>query len=275
MPNESDPVHGTHTSGSYAIAQQDEAARREAQRLDALGRVRDPHSRQVLEAIGLAPGWKCLEVGGGGGSLARWMAERVGPQGQVLSTDIDLRFHTRDAPEALEVRLHDITRDPLPRDHFDLSHCRAVLQHVAERERALDRMIEATRPGGFVVCEDSDFQPFEMQPLPEPFGSVARTMIELSARARDWDRNVGRRLLALLRERGLVELEAVGQAWTMHGGRDSAEWWVLAMEHAGPALVAAQAVEADELADAIAQARAPGFAVLSPLSMSVRGRKPR
>ena len=33
-----------------------------------------------------------LEIGAGGGSIARWLAERVGPTGSVLATDIDPRF---------------------------------------------------------------------------------------------------------------------------------------------------------------------------------------
>jgi hypothetical protein len=47
------------------------------------------------------------------------------------------------------------------------------------------------------------------------------------------------------------------------------------MEHAGERLVAAGALDADTVSRAIAQARAPSFAVLSPVGISVRGRKPR
>ncbi|MEV7285058.1 hypothetical protein AB0O01_10950 [Streptomyces sp. NPDC093252] len=33
-------------------------------------------------------GMRCLEVGAGGGSIARWLAGRVAPGGSVLATDI-------------------------------------------------------------------------------------------------------------------------------------------------------------------------------------------
>ena len=41
------------------------------------------------------PGWHCLEVGGGGGTVAHWMAERCAPGGSVLCTDIDPRHIVR------------------------------------------------------------------------------------------------------------------------------------------------------------------------------------
>ena len=43
-----------------------------------------------MERLGLAPGWRCWEVGAGGDSVVQWLAARVGPQGHVLATDIDI-----------------------------------------------------------------------------------------------------------------------------------------------------------------------------------------
>jgi len=66
---------------------------------------------------GIASGWSCLEIGAGDGSVARWMAARVGPAGFVLATDIDPRFVLEDSganPANMEVRVHDIVTDSLP-----------------------------------------------------------------------------------------------------------------------------------------------------------------
>ena len=46
----------------------------------------------ALHRLGLGPGWRCLEVGAGSGSVARWLAAKVGPEGSVLATDIDTRW---------------------------------------------------------------------------------------------------------------------------------------------------------------------------------------
>ena len=262
----------THASGSYKISDEGEVARREQERLDALARTLDPVSTDFLSQFGVCDGWRCLEVGGGSGSLARWLAQRAAPAGVVVSTDVDLRFH-QPAEGVLEVRQHDITRDPLPDAAFDLTHARGVLQHIPARELALARMVGATRPGGWIVIEDADFTPFLEQDLPEPFGKVARAMAELSTRAQR-DGRFGLRVAGLYRQHGLTDITARGHVWTMRGGTDSAEWWVKAMEHTEAILAAVGAATAAEVRAAVAQAREPGFAVLSPLHLAVAGRKP-
>jgi 2-polyprenyl-3-methyl-5-hydroxy-6-metoxy-1,4-benzoquinol methylase len=262
-----------HASGSYKIASDDTAAEREQRRLDALARVLDPGTQRVLRERGLAPGWRCLEVGGGSGSVARWLAAQVVPGGSVLSTDVDLRFHAQ-SDGVLEVRLHDITKDDLPRDHFDLVHARGVLQHIPARDQVLDRMIDATRPGGWIVVEDADWVTFESPQVPEPFKTVTSQMTALHAAARGWDPHFGGRLLGLFESRGLEAVTAEGICWTMRGGTDSANWYVLAVEYAGPILVAAGKVSQADLDAALAQARRSDFAIPSPLAVACWGRKP-
>src|SRR6201996_1921304 len=51
----------------------------------------DPSTIGYLTGVGVTAGWACWEIGAGGGSIARWLAERVGPTGSVLATDIDPR----------------------------------------------------------------------------------------------------------------------------------------------------------------------------------------
>ncbi len=40
----------------------------------------------------MSDGWRCLEVGGGNGSVAAWLVERTQPQGSCVAIDIDLRL---------------------------------------------------------------------------------------------------------------------------------------------------------------------------------------
>ena len=68
------------------------AAAPAAERLVSLETLYDPWTIRHLELTGVGAGWQCLEVGGGGGSIAAWLARRVGPSGRVLVTDIDPRF---------------------------------------------------------------------------------------------------------------------------------------------------------------------------------------
>src|SRR5262245_15816586 len=93
----------------------DNAAERETgERFSNLELLHDPHTvRHLLEA-GVGRGWRCLEIGGGSGSIARWLANCVGPEGHVLVTDIDPRFLANISGANIEVRRHDIGADSLP-----------------------------------------------------------------------------------------------------------------------------------------------------------------
>ncbi len=135
----------------------DNAAEREAaERFSSLEVLHDPHTIRHLLSTGVGPGWQCLEIGGGSGSIGRWLADRVGPEGHVLATDIDPRFLAKSDRANLEVRRHDVTTDPLPESAFDLIHARLVLIHVPQRDAALDRLVRALKPGGWLVIEDYD-----------------------------------------------------------------------------------------------------------------------
>jgi len=248
-------------------------AAKEATRHGLLASGFDRGSANLISRLGIASGSHVLEVGAGGGSLARWLADLVGPEGMVLATDVDLQF-VGEQPPNVEVRVHDIARDPLPADHFDLVHARAVLQHVSERDRALANMVSATRPGGWVVVEDVDWLVFENQVLPEPFATLSRTTLARSVSTYGYDGYWGRRMLAAMVDAGLESVDSRGKVTTMHGGTPSAEWYVLALERSAPSLVADGVLDEALVTAALAQARDPEFRVLGPLTISAWGRRP-
>jgi hypothetical protein len=149
-----------------------------------------------------------------------------------------------------------------------------VLQHLDRREAALARMVAATKPGGWIVAEDADFSTFEHQPIPEPLRTVCLTMQDAYTEMSGHDRYLGRRLVSFLRDAGLVDVDADGHVFAMHGGQPSAEWYFLGVARAGPALVAAGLFDEDTFATALAQARDPQLAVLSPIAVAAWGRRP-
>src|SRR4051812_39547860 len=131
----------------------DQAWAEERARLAGIEALWDPGTQALLERIGVGPQSRCLEVGGGGGTLVAWLAARAG---HVLATDIDPRFLEPLAGPTVEVRRHDCTTDPLPQDAFDLIHTRLVLEHLPSRDDVLDRLRAAVRPGGGVAGEAQD-----------------------------------------------------------------------------------------------------------------------
>src|SRR5438105_8075820 len=90
----------------------------EGERLKSLATSFDPITRRHLAPLGVADGWRCLEVGAGTGSIARWLSEMVGSKGSVLATDLSLNLMRGLEAENLEIRRHDILSDPLPDGEF-------------------------------------------------------------------------------------------------------------------------------------------------------------
>jgi SAM-dependent methyltransferase len=142
-----------------------------------------------------------------------WLARRAGRTGYVLATDIDLSWLSDVRPAPFDVRRHDVGADGPPGTSFDLVHARLVLVHVGERAAALRSMVEALRPGGWVLLEDADpaLQPLlcldENGPEQRLANKLRRGFRELMAQ-RGADLSYGRRLPRLLREAGLADVRA-------------------------------------------------------------------
>ncbi|MFI9805342.1 methyltransferase domain-containing protein [Streptomyces sp. NPDC052301] len=199
----------TRSDGYLLDNRQNEAG----QRFDAFATLFDPTTFRHLEDLGVAPGWRCWEVGAGGTSVVSWLAEKVGPTGKVVATDIDASLLGAVARPPVEVRVHDVGADEPPGDGFDLVHARLVLVHVPDRDRALRSMIQALRPGGLLLIEDADPA---LQPLicPDEHGPEQRLANRLRQgfrrllADRGADLSYGRKLPRLLREAGLQGVEA-------------------------------------------------------------------
>jgi SAM-dependent methyltransferase len=258
---------------SYRVNDDDAQVRQEQARLHVLAEVFDPASRATLLDLGIGPGWSCCDVGSGAGTMVAWMAEQVGATGRVVSIDVDTRFQPA-ARGVVDVRVLDVTTEAIGDAEFDLVHARGLLQHLVEREAVLDAMLAATKPGGWVVVQDSDWVQFDTQPIPEPFATLSNTLRELSRQQHGHDATWGRYLLDAFACRGFVDVEARGRIFTMHGGTASAEWYVGGLARAIDVVPPEVFPPGFSATDAIAQARDPNFAILSPISMTAWGRKP-
>jgi len=182
-------------------------------RFGALSELFDPVTFRHVDQLGIGPGMRCWEVGAGGPSVPLGLAERVGPDGAVVATDIDVSWTEGVADGVIEVLAHDVAADPPPEGGFDLVHARLVLVHVTDRAEALRRMAGALRPGGVLLLEDADPG---LQPLlcPDESGPEQRLANRLRSgfrslmAGRGADLEYGRTLPRLLREAGLESVRA-------------------------------------------------------------------
>jgi SAM-dependent methyltransferase len=182
-------------------------------RFTAFAALFDPATFRHLDGLGLAPGWRCWEVGAGGTSVVAYLADRVGPSGRVLATDINLSWAADAAAPNVDVLEHDVATGPPPGGPFDLVHARLVLVHVPARDAALATMVAALRPGGVLLVEDADpaLQPLscleETGPEQVLANRLRRGFRSLLAE-RGVDLAYGRSLPRRLRAAGLVDVAA-------------------------------------------------------------------
>jgi SAM-dependent methyltransferase len=126
-----------------------------------LGLRNDVYRRPLataLDRLGLDEGWRCVDVGAGGGDVTVALAEMVGHGGRVYAVDCDPA--TRDdvaraaAPHSQVIALTQAGEDLLLPEAVDLAFCRFLLMHVHEPVAVLRRMGQITRPGGWVVAQE-------------------------------------------------------------------------------------------------------------------------
>jgi SAM-dependent methyltransferase len=194
----------------------------ERERLALLTDVCDPVTTRRLRELGVGPGWRCLEVGAGDGSVARWLAGCVEPGGCVVATDLDPRFLIEHGLPNLEVRRHNLLEDELEKAHYDLVHCRAVLHHLPDPWRGLRRLFDAVRPGGWLLVEEFDVGAFGAadpgHPRAAEFDPRARALWDALQAAGPLDPTFGRRLPALVEALGLWDIGHEGVSLTGRGG---------------------------------------------------------
>ena len=206
----------------------------EERRLALMSQLLDPFHRRLLLGLGLRSGWKCLEVGCGNGSVSRWMAQRVGPQGQVVATDVDLRYLKRLRAKNLDVRQQDILKQMPEAGRYDLVTARAVLHHIASPEEAIRHMVSALKPGGHLLLIEPDFLPTTATP------SSLRVFWEGWLQ---WSRSVGinyfigRTLPSLLTAAGVEDIAAEGTTAMYPGGSPWSEYWLETIAELKPRLL--------------------------------------
>ena len=77
----------------------------------------------------------------------------------MVALDADTRFLDKLGAANLEVWRADVVQEPLPEGAFDLVHTRFLLQHLPERERVLEKLARAVKPGGHLIVFDSGGAP--------------------------------------------------------------------------------------------------------------------
>jgi SAM-dependent methyltransferase len=209
-------------------------------RLRLIEKGADEVTIRCLTRLGIGARWRCLEVGAGAGSIAVWMAEQVGANGYVLATDIDTRHLQWITAPNVDVRVHNIQTDSLETDAYDLAHCRAVLEHLRDPERALRQMFASLRPGGWLVVEGADFSRFasvdKHHPLALTFDAAMQKILAFINGVGVFNPFIGPTLEARLDAIGVEDLGTEDTGQVLNGGTPMAVMYARSWQRFDPAL---------------------------------------
>ncbi len=256
----------------------------EIARLDAQAEFLREPTRVLLEASGIGPGMRVLDLGTGPGHVAIAVAELVGPDGEVVGVEKDphmvelARARAQHLPQ-VRVMEGDVTswREAEP---FDAVVGRLILFHLPDPVGILRHHQEALRAGGRVVMLDYDLGGLRAEPS-NPLAARMAELVVAAFRAVGADPTIGSRLQGMLSSSGVEDVG--GLAIVQYIGSDnpvgpallSGVVRSLAPAMVGHGLATEAELDLDTLATRIAEALQSTDSVLvPPVLAGAWGRRP-
>lgn len=201
-------------------------------RLDVQSAAYRPSTLALLQRADLETGWRCLDVGCGGGHVTIDLARLVGPTGWTVGIDsdeviIDLARADADRQGVENAEFRVGRAEDLDETGFQLAYTRLMLDVVTDPRAVLSSMVGAVVRGGVVVAEEPEVGSCFCYPPNVAFhrwiGWFAETM-----RRRGGDPDIGPRLPELFRSVGLedIGLDIVHLAW-MGGPHKWLHWMTM------------------------------------------------
>jgi ubiquinone/menaquinone biosynthesis C-methylase UbiE len=188
-------------SQTYLLADQPS----ELGRLQLQSRVWEPSGRRLLDEIGEGRGARVLDVGCGAIGWLRLLSEWVGPEGEVVGTDIDeamldaaRQFVDTERLDNVVLMKDDLFASQLEPSSFDLVHARFQIAPLGRGPAQMSTHLRLLRPGGTLVLEEWDVSSWHLNP-PAP---ALERLIELIGEAfvrSGGEMDAGRKLLELFR----------------------------------------------------------------------------
>ena len=168
-----------------------------------------PDSLRMLDLVGVADGWSCLDFGCGPGGITGLLSERVGAGGRVVGLDMNPAFleHARaSAPPNVEFVLGDAYSSELPAASFDLVHMRFVASTAGAPERLLQEAKRLTKTGGTIALQEPDGSSLNCYP-PHPAWETLKNALLGAFRCVGADLELARRLYYVVRRAGLNDVQ--------------------------------------------------------------------
>ncbi|MEV6663708.1 class I SAM-dependent methyltransferase [Streptomyces nigra] len=244
----------------------------EGERIDYGALAYDDVTVARLRALGAGPGWRCLDVGAGTGTIARRLLDEAGVD-SVLAVDRDVRFLAERAVPGLEVREADVTAPDFGPGRFHLVHARFVLMHLPDRERVIRVLLECVEPGGFLVLGDAVDLTSDRTPE-TPYTRVMRAMWQGLRDTIGTDVTRVPSYPRLLRASGLERVAAEIHVPPLEPGSPISRFWADTWDRSREALRATGLVDNAAVDEGIRYLSSDACADLSAGLLTAWGRRP-
>ncbi|MFN2464605.1 MAG: class I SAM-dependent methyltransferase [Candidatus Dormibacteria bacterium] len=175
----------------------------ERRRMELLFAYHGAVTIELLEAAGVSDGWRCLEIGAGGGDITRWLANRVVPGGTVVAVDIETHWLEPLQDDVVDVRRGDFGVLDFGLTRFNLVVAQMVLLHLPDPAEACRRCVGLTVPGGQIVIHDVDFTPLAIPDATTEEADGLAVMVDVM-RAANIDVALGPKIADLLEASGAI-----------------------------------------------------------------------
>ncbi|MFI8006939.1 class I SAM-dependent methyltransferase [Streptomyces sp. NPDC086010] len=243
----------------------------EGERIDFGALAYDDVTMARLRAVGAGPGWHCLDVGAGTGTVSRRLLRDAGVA-SVLAVDRDVRFVGARPVPGLEVLEADVTAPGFVRGQFQLVHARFVLMHLPQRDRLIPALAELVAPGGVLVL--SDAVDLTSDRVPGTSYATAMRAMWRGLRATigtdvTWVPSYPR----LLREAGLGSVAAEIHVPPLLPGSAISRFWADTWERSRAAMTATGLVDDDAVDEAVRYLGSDECAAVSAGMLTAWGRK--
>jgi ubiquinone/menaquinone biosynthesis C-methylase UbiE len=188
----------------------------------ALGNTDAEHERLIRQAArlaplterffceaGIGPGQRVLDLGSGIGDVAMLAARLVGPSGEVVGVERDLRSITRARVRAADAGLHHVifTQSDvckLPSDKpFDAAVGRYILMYLPDPVTVLRSLYQLVRPNGVIAFQEPSWDPVLALSEQLPLWSACSSLIVETFRRCGVNAEMGPSLYRIFREAGL------------------------------------------------------------------------
>ncbi|MFD7556441.1 class I SAM-dependent methyltransferase [Streptomyces sp. NPDC059835] len=262
---------GPRNEGRYGERVFRPEERGEDERIDLGALVYDETTMDRLRQLGVGPGWSCLEVGAGTGTVARRLLDEAGVDG-VLAVDRDVRFLAAHPVPGLSTLQADITSEDFSPGPFRLVHARFVLMHLPSAGQLVSRLAGLLAPGGVLVISDAVDLTTDSAPS-TPYTRAMRAMWQGLRDTIGTDVSQVPRRPELLRAAGLESVAAEIHVPPLLPGSPISRFWADTWDRARAAMTATGLIDDAGLDEAVRYLDSPDCTGLSPGMLTTWGRK--